>query len=144
MNKVKEWAEKLNNRRYTEELARDEATQAIADGVVIVFGASDDLIEFRGMVHDEAGAYNGTTVRITPKLTIFNEDDNAETFEFNLEQIAKMKKVTAVWCPENEKGEVLASWMYKTNIPHEKFAILEDDGDVYCYGIVFKSKELSA
>ncbi len=142
MNK-KEWAKKLNNRRYTEEITKDEEAQAKADGIVVVFGASDDLIEFRGAFHDEAGAWEGTTVQITSKFTIFNKDNNAETFEFNIEQIAKMRKITAVWCPENKHGDVWASWNYKTDIPHEKFAIFEDDGDVYCHGIVFESKELS-
>ena len=55
---LKEWAEKLNGREYCEELTREEEAQLKAEGYVAAFGASDDLLEFRGAIHNEAGAWN--------------------------------------------------------------------------------------
>lgn len=45
---VKKWAEKLDGRKYGNELTRDEEKKLKDLGLVVVFGASDDLCEFRG------------------------------------------------------------------------------------------------
>lgn len=134
---VKEWAEKLNGREYRDEMTAKEENDAKNDGVVIVFGASDDLIEFRGAIDHEDGAWEGTECRITQDLTIFSEDSNKETFKYNLEQIIKMPMVKATWCPK----ELETSWLVSTAIPHETFDIMEDD-ELYCRGIVFDVKHL--
>jgi len=90
---VKEWAEKLNGREYGQE---NDCDQLKSDGVIIAYGASDDLLEFRGALDDEVGAYDGTTVKLTitdsGEVKVFNEDENQETAEFNRIQIACMKK----------------------------------------------------
>jgi hypothetical protein len=64
MSKAKEWADRLNGRQYRGELTRSEGDQANTDRVLIVYGASDDLTEFDGILWDEAGAYNGATLAI--------------------------------------------------------------------------------
>ncbi len=53
---AKELAAKLNGRKYCREMTREESEQAAAAGLVVVHGASDDLIEFRGAIRDEGGA----------------------------------------------------------------------------------------
>ena len=133
---IKEWAEKLTGREYGEELINKENEEAKADGVIIVFGASDDLIEFRGAIYDEGSAYEGVTVKITPELSIFSEERNADTFEYNSKEIALFKEVTAEWSPK----ELETSWLIKSDIPHETFDIME--GTLYCRGIVFHSDSL--
>ena len=45
-------AEQLNGIEYPASISRDLEAQAKAAGLVIVFGASDDLMEFRGAIHD--------------------------------------------------------------------------------------------
>jgi len=62
-----QWAEKLTGREIGEELTTDEEKQAKRDGILIVFGASDDLCEFRGVIHDEADCYDGGTIPIHSK-----------------------------------------------------------------------------
>lgn len=139
---AKEWAERLNGREYRDEMNGFEEKQAHDDGVIIVFGASDDLIEFRGVINDEDGAWEGTTVKLTNKPSLFNEDENEETLEFNRMQIASMRTVQAIWCPKGEDGKVWASWEIRSQIPHETFDIMEG-GELYCRGIVFDAKWLT-
>jgi len=62
---TKEWADKLNGREYGKEITRPEAQQAKEDGIVIVYGASDDLMEFEGAISDEIGAYGRGEARVT-------------------------------------------------------------------------------
>ena len=90
---IKEWARKLNGREYCKELTDDEERQLKADGIIAAFGASDDLLEFRGVIHDEVGAWDGTIVRLAVtgggEVKVFNEDENRKTAEFNKMQIER-------------------------------------------------------
>ena len=144
---IKEWAEKLNGIEYpADELDRLNKEMA-ADGIVAAYGASDDLLEFRGAIYDEVGAWEGTTAKIAPgengKLKIFNEEENEETAEFNKKQIAAMQKIKAIWEPVDEEGKIFASWLIETKIPHETFDIMED-GELFCRGIVFSVEDFEA
>lgn len=56
-----ELAALLNGREYRKEMSRDEEQVAKAAGLVVVFGASDDLMELRGAISDEVGCYDGGT-----------------------------------------------------------------------------------
>jgi hypothetical protein len=141
-----QFAALINGRQYGEEMEPYEEKQAAESGLVVVFGASDDLMEFRGAIYDEGSVYDGGTCHISTSGKLLDEDDLQ-----NMEDLAgklgvgladKVKKVTAVWCPEND-GKVYASWIYETDIPHATFDIYEDDGDLYCRGIVFDFSELA-
>lgn len=56
---VLKWANKLNGREYGNEISRSEMLEAQTDNVIIVFGSSDDELEFRGLIYDEVSAYGG-------------------------------------------------------------------------------------
>lgn len=47
---------KLNNCQIDEEISKTDEQEAKKNNLVVVFGASDDLIEFRGAINDEQGA----------------------------------------------------------------------------------------
>ena len=64
---AKELAAKLNGREYLREITDEEAKQAKASGLVVVYGASDDLIEFRGAIHDEGDCYDGGEILFDSK-----------------------------------------------------------------------------
>lgn len=120
---AKELANLLDGREYGREITKEEIAAAKAAGLVVVFGASDDLIEFRGAIDDEGGCFNGGTV-------YFDQDGIAqegEEREFSIE---------AVWC-----GSEGYTWSYNADFPHKSFAILED-GEPYCLGIVFSLEDL--
>ncbi|MEN6544473.1 MAG: dUTP diphosphatase [Armatimonadia bacterium] len=132
---AKELAALLNGREYAREITKDEEAQAKAAGLVVVFGASDDLMEFRGAIHDEVGAYDGGSALVDARGLLPNRADIDED-----EQIADYMarkplafEIEAKWCAVPGSN---ISWTYQTEIPHETFEIVED-GEVYCRGIVF-------
>ena len=123
---TKRLAEILDGREYMNEITPDEEDTAWRNGLVVVYGFSDDNIEFAGAIDDEIGAYCGRTVYVTPD-DVYTDDTHGGT------------AITAVWCKEGFDF----AWMFETDIPHETFRILED-GEHYCMGIVFSVKDLEA
>ena len=131
---AKELAAKLNGREYLQEITRGEAELAKASGLVVVYGASDDLIEFRGAIRDEGDCYDGGTVLFDAKGVLPSWDSASECEESAqeyFERKAKARTIEALFA--KEPGY---TWIYKTDIPHETFEIVED-GEPYCRGIVF-------
>lgn len=119
-------------------ISKDLIEQAKASGLVIVFGASDDLMEFEGAIRDEFGCYNGGTALVDaegllPDRENIEDDDELKAF-FKREPIAK--KIKAVWDKDG------FSWIYETDIPHSTFDVWEGE-DGYCRGIVFALADLA-
>jgi hypothetical protein len=135
-----ELAAKLNGREYGNEVSKEECQEAALNKLVIVYGSSDDLMEFEGAIYNEVGAYNGTTVRVfdTDILRSWDsvcDDRDEHECEQYFKDKAKAKEIKAIWC---DRGY---SWIYETEIPHATFEIMED-GDKYCRGIVFSMADL--
>jgi len=128
----------LNGREYPFDLTKEEQAQAKAAGLLVIFGASDDLMELRGTIDDEFGCYDGGTVLLDsqgllPKSESIEGDVELKDF-FAREPLAR--KVEALWASEED-----TSWTYRTDIPHATFDIMED-GIVYCRGIVIDVADL--
>lgn len=126
-----EAAAALDGCQYREEGSRELFGRMKEAGLVAMFGASDDLIEFRGAIHDEDGAWEGGEYPISGKLGLLRnkcDNDGCPYFEAIVQSAAK---INAIW----DDGSGL-SWRYETTIPHSKFTVLEDD-ERYCEGIVF-------
>ncbi len=130
MNKV-DLAKVLNGREYP--LKMDDALLDIVkeNNLVIVFGASDDLMEFRGAIYDETDVYNGGFALLTKKGLIRNECDSGDCCPNYIDTYRNAKKIKALWCEDDD-----FSWTYETDIPHSTFIVMED-GDKYCKGLVF-------
>lgn len=126
----------LNGREYPFDLTADEQAQAKAAGLLVIFGASDDLVEVRGIDYDEFGAPR--TLRIDAKGVLpyrdSIEDDAVLRDYFVREPLAQ--NVEALWAAEDGY-----SWTYSTAIPHATFEIVED-GAPYCRGIVISIADL--
>jgi hypothetical protein len=122
-------AARLNGREYGEETTPADEKAAKDAGLVIVFGASDDLMEFRGAVNDEVGAYNGGGAFFTCDGLLKSQCSDEECPYFAEKQDAATF-VEAKWTG----GDF--PWTYETAIPHSTFEIVED-GEKYCRGIVF-------
>lgn len=127
-------AKKLNNRKYREELTAEEEQWAETNGLVVVFGASDDLMEFRGAIDDEVDCFDGGTFAFTKDG--FKTDANGSYVGNNV--------IKAIWCEnDTEYTKCHYAWRYETDIPHFCFDIIEDDTtDPYCQGIVFSVDDL--
>lgn len=138
-------AEQLNGIEYPCDIHKAIEASAKEHGIVIVFGASDDLMEFRGAIYDEWGCYDGGTVKVDATGPLRDWDDVKEDGEKTeiaawLEREKKAKEIEAIWAPDSMPG---TSWVYNTTIPHVTFNVMED-GDIYCRGIVFELKDLRA
>jgi hypothetical protein len=126
-------AKKLNNIQYPVRLEPEIIGEAKENGLVIVYGASDDLMEFDGAIYDEAGVYDGGIVSVDkegllPCRDDIEDDETLKNF-FKREETARI--VEAMWC--KVAGYC---WTYNTDIPHATFEVMEDD-ETYCKGIVF-------
>ena len=132
-NVKKWWAEKIDGREYGSELTRLEEMELKELGLVVVFGASDDLCEFNGAIDDEVGCFGGEDIYINAEGLIANNMDMFDSFiPKNSPDFALIK---ACWDCDGY------SWAYETDIPHESFEIFED-GDPYCRGIVFSIADM--
>lgn len=86
----------MQNCQYGNELSLMAAGIADENGLVVVFGASDDLCEVRGAEDDEIDCFDGGETTIAGA------------------------KVKINWCKDGY------SWTYDTDIPHECFNVYED------------------
>ncbi len=138
-----EAAARLDGNEYAKEGSQALWAEMKAAGLVAVFGASDDLMEFRGAVHDEIGAYDGGTARFTREGLLSLDNKCAHhRCPYHLAEVAKAKKIAtsvkALWDP----GDGL-SWRMETKIPHASFKIMED-GETFCIGLVFALADVPA
>lgn len=133
-----EMADQLDGSEYPLQIGKMMIEYARQQGLVIVYGASDDLMEVEGAIHDEGDCYDGGTLYIDKQGLLPDweqvKDDEDEAAAY-LKRKPTAKQIEAVWCGEG------AAWTYKTDIPHATFKIMED-GEVYCIGMVFDIKEL--
>lgn len=131
-----EAAMKLNGRQYRDEITKEMAADLKAAGLVAVYGASDDLMEFDGAIRDEIGAYQGAVAYLTKDGLLVNECDDE-----NCPHFARLKAKAATIEAKWDTGGY--SWRYFTDIPHAAFLIKEDD-EPYCEGIVFALADVPA
>jgi hypothetical protein len=124
----------LNNREYLNEVPDDIGKIAAENGLVIVFGAFDNICEFRGAINDKFGALEGSTIPIDKYGIVINEcdDDRCPYYVEIVKQAAKIK-------PKWFDGEI--AWTFETDIPYATFDIYED-GDIFCRGIVFSLNDV--
>jgi len=139
MIKKEELAEKLNGREYLAEITKEEEIQAKKNGLIVVFGYSDDNIELRGAWDDEIPAYGGISLRITAEGPIKNncKNDNCPYFEKLFQSTTNY--ISAKW--QKEEGY---DWWIESNLPFAPFDIIENNdeySDKFCRGIVIDIKK---
>lgn len=144
---TKEWAEKLNNCEYGDELSDEDKELLEKDGIVAVFGYSDDLMELEGAIYDEYEAYDEKTYYWFGKSFVSNDrinefldevDDEFYAFKPILEPLFRNNKEQS-WIRTKHGKD--CQFEYKTNIPCEWFNVMED-GELYCKGFVFNKNDL--
>lgn len=128
---IQEVADKLNGVQYRSEgkiLTLEYCKELKEHGIVVVYGASDDLMEMDGAVSDEFGA---EIVYFTKEGVLVNECDDYECPYFE-KLVNYAAEVEPRWCDHPDY-----SWTYLTRVPHVTFDVMEDD-EKYCRGIVFR------
>lgn len=133
----------LNGSEYGNEGSRETFAQMKGAGLVAVFGASDDLIEFRGALYDEIGAYDGTSLRIdgegiVPTFDAVSDTGDEDQVGDYFRRKHGAASIDALWA-----AEAGYSWTFRTSIPHATFEVVED-GEPYCRGIVFALVDAAA
>lgn len=106
------------------------------ESIVIVFGASDDLVEFRGLFEDEGDVYDGGTVFINANgvVDIPENDTFVEPVVEAVLASSRAIPVNAIW---HDQGNPCWTYALPDGIEFAEFKILED-GEIYCVGIVFQ------
>lgn len=137
---AKQLAEQLNANSYKPKITHALLAQTVEERLVIVFGASDDLMEFRGAIEDEVGAYDGGSAWVDSKGLLPERDqiDNDEELKEFFARQPNATEIKAIWC-----GDSGWTWSFETSIPHETFELIDDDEN-YCRGIVFSLNDVPA
>ena len=136
---VQEFADRINGQEYPLSDKNLDLKYAKKNNLVVVFGNSDDLLEFRGAIDEELGAYEGTTAYVINRTAIEErefEDDFVILQKYGFLTEKPLTFVQSIWSPE----EVKACWLIKVNgFESAHFDVMEDDG-IFCRGSVFLLK----
>lgn len=132
-------ATRINGREYLEETTREDLSAAKAAGLVIAYGASDDLLEVSGAWNDEFGAWEGTEIEFTDGLLVPTDEEFKTMSKFGV-HLPAVHWLKAEWCPEDEPG---LSWRITCSLPSAPFMIYED-GEPFCRGVVFAAPSTEA
>ncbi len=120
-------AQFMDGRQYSEETTKDFVAKLKLSGLVAVYGASDDLVEFEGAIYDEFGVGQEIILVDGKVLTSDCEDEDCPYFK----KLSK-RATSRVFGDWTEEGFVAS-----TTIPNAvKFTIMEED-EVYGTGLVF-------
>ena len=134
-----ELAAVLDGRQYRNEITKEEEELAKKHRLVVVFGASDDLVEFRGFIRDECGAPGEVLLCEDGILSdnYFEEVESlAEVNALQLRFTGQLFRFDSLWLDDHTG----IPWTYNTYFPASRFEVLEDD-EVYCVGFVFHLPE---
>lgn len=126
---LKEYANMIDGRQLDFEIFTEEELQIAKDnGIVIVTGVSDDLVDLDGAITDEVDCYEGgmITVKAVPGGGIVPRRELSDIFTF-----------TAKWCEDFDDYGNVIPWTFDVPIEHETFMIYEDDKP-FCRGFVFR------
>lgn len=102
-------------------------------GLVAVFGHSDDCMEFRGALYDEF--YN--TVSLDATGFVVNRCEEGDDCPNWRPPAARTVEPVFAGDPSDP------AWVFKTDIPHATFAVMED-GEQFQRGIVFRLADAAA
>ncbi|WP_430304141.1 hypothetical protein [Pseudomonas mosselii] len=134
-----ELAAQLSGLEYPVRIPGALVAAAQSSGLVILCGASDDLMEFYGARREEISCYDGGTAFVDADGILPDRDcmDGEEEIAEYVQRQKLAKPIEALWCKEDGY-----SWTYKTDIPHATFEVVEDE-EPYCRGVVFALADLA-
>jgi len=146
---LKEFAAMLHGRDCQPNLSQNELLLAKQRGFVVVYGDSDDRVEFEGAIREE-GHTNPLAKPYPAGVLVLSE--NGKLLDEDSELYAKHVKenrnvITVYYCYKDN-----LNWVFETDLPHETFLTYDggydeeycdfDDGFARC--IIFKLSSLSA
>ena len=115
------------------DLTEEQLAFAKEHDIVVVYGYSDDNVEFDGAIRDEVGCWEGGVIPVNADGPVDGCECECKHFRAAIEN---SKKIKAFWCRSEW------CWEFETNIPHEEFEFWSD-GEPFCKGIVFYKKDMA-
>lgn len=143
-NLIKEFASKLNNRQYRDEIEKEEEQYAKENNLLVVFGHSDDCVEFRGVIYDEFSEGSSIIFGKKNETVLIETDtddlDGFENFDGVFKRCKKLEAIEVRDCSTEPESYITSEhgmngWEFKTDLPHEKFEIYDDE-DLHGQGLV--------
>jgi len=135
----------IDGREYGKQMIVTSTEEAVAkeNRLLVIFGASDDLCELRGAIHDEVGAWNGCEIRIKDGGLLQDiESDERDVLEkHGVLAVVQDAHDLAVRIEVAWRNDEYPTWLCETEAPHATFTIMED-GTEFCRGLVLDLKEL--
>ena len=130
---AKQFAEALVPRDFLEGIYDVERECAERNGLTIVYGYSDDLMELDGAIRLGGYCFKGGNFHLKWNKGKWSLVDG----------IGKHNNITALWYDSNaiDDNGVRIPWTYKTDIPFGKFNMI-NGGSPYCECLVFEVKDL--
>jgi len=141
-----ELATMLDGCEYRGGVADEIIEAAKENNLVIIHGASDDLVELRGAIRDEVGA--GATLLLTRKGVPESDcEEGCPYYQRWLKTAVKRGEVREIRVHfggetmDQAKYAVLGkpTWCFETTMPHAVFKMYETEGnerEYFCRGIV--------
>lgn len=127
-------AEALDGMTY-DELVKGNILSIAKDaqnhGCVIIYGMSDDNLEFTGAINDEVGAYEGTKAYIRNGKLLTPRCEECEDCDSYIDQRNLAIEITALW------DHMGYSWFIISSCPSTPFVIYKF-GETFCRGIVIE------
>ena len=133
---TKELAALLDGNQYGKEITKEQEAIAKDNGLVVVYGYSDDNVVLAGAFDDEVGAFDGTTFYVTRDGVLQEPDCGYDGCKYYEAAKANAQEIKAIW---GNTGN--PCWSFETTIPHETFRIYEDE-ELFCVGIVFSVDQI--
>lgn len=145
-----QFAALITGNEYLEEMTREQETVAKDNNLLVLFGQSDDLLEMRGVIHDEVGAFEGGDYALVLDGELYADDEEENAYhkakgnivmplsdDYNNDDNPRL--ISVDWCPENNPA---LSWCIFSNMPYASFTI-NRDGESFCEGIVIDLDEIT-
>lgn len=129
---LEKWIRRLSCREYSKELTVQEEEQLKKEGLVVVFGANDDLCQIRGAISDKIRCSSDKTIFYVEKIDSFISKDYYKT---NHQELTKIDLYGRPYLKINSMDGL---WRYdiSKNVYNLEFNILEGE-KIYCIGKIF-------
>lgn len=111
---LKKWSEN-QHRVYGEEFTHEEIKQMKEDGIVVVYGASDDLVEIDGAIKEEIDSYIDSKFGYIKNKFVRGKDSN-----FILDVRHDINNCT---------------FWFSTNVMQSTFVVYDEYDEPYCRGV---------
>jgi hypothetical protein len=139
MRPCEQLANRLDNNQYGSEVSDADRQFAIDNNLLIVHGASDDIIVLDGIINDECYSHKLTfcdNFKVYPKHVIDDFEKTLLKFELKLQETLKIKFLLNTKFPDIDGFKFFIT-QNSEQVEYEYFNILEDD-NFYGQGLVIK------